>query len=67
MGADWGLAYSSGAFYPDTRYNLVTDDGHNVYIRTNGAYQPDTSGHLEARFETSLDGSYAWLNNVVGE
>ena len=69
LGADWGSTNGLDAtsFYPDTRYNLVMSDGTNVYIRTKGAYQVDRIGHLSAQFEASVNGTYGWLNNVVGE
>lgn len=69
LGADWGSSSKPedpNNFYPDTRYNLLTDDGTNIYIRTTGAYQFDGVGFLSAKFETSMNGSYAWINDVVG-
>lgn len=66
LGADWGSYDNAVAFFPDTRYGLVTSDGYNVYIRTRGAYQPSGIGYLSGQFETSRKQPYDWLNNVVG-
>lgn len=66
LGADWGLSDSTESFFPDTRYNLHTSDGYDVYIRTRGAYQPDGTAYLSGQFEASRDQPYNWMNNVVG-
>jgi hypothetical protein len=42
------------------------ENGENIYIQTRGAYQPDRTAHLAAFFEASLDGDYAWMNDVTG-
>ena len=65
LGADWGLTDpQTGVFTPDTRYNLQTDDGANIFIQTAGAAQPDTKIHLRLIFETG-DKDYYWLNFVT--
>ncbi|KAL0065996.1 hypothetical protein AAF712_006985 [Marasmius tenuissimus] len=69
LGADWGIADSFGTFSADTRYNLVTDDGANIFIQTAGPGQtPDgvagTLWHLRISFETGSE-KYYWLNNIV--
>jgi len=64
LGADWGLVDNRGIFSADTRYQLVTDDGANIFIRTTG---PDTANgllHLNGKFETGST-KYWWLNNIV--
>lgn len=65
LGADWGLTdNSTGIFSADTRYNLVTDDGANIFIQTSGPAQPDGHLHLRQIFETGHP-NYYWLNNIV--
>lgn len=67
LGADWGLTDPrTGIFSPDTRYQLQTDDGAFIYIRTSGSAQPGGELHLRVLFETGYT-KYYWLNNVVGE
>lgn len=67
LGADWGLTDpQTGIFAPDTRYQLRTDDGANIYVQTSGSMQPDKNVHLRAVFETG-DKAYYWLNNIIGE
>lgn len=64
LGADWGVVDTTGVFWPDTRYNLRTDDGADIYIQTNGPSQPDGSILLRGVFQTG-DPEYTWLNYVV--
>ncbi|KAB2576611.1 UPF0311 protein [Lasiodiplodia theobromae] len=65
LGADWGTTDpATGIFSADTRYNLQTDDGANIYIRTSGPKQADGTLHLRLVFETGVR-EYYWLNNVV--
>lgn len=65
LGADWGLADpQTGLFSPDTRYNLQTDDGANLFLQTSGTSQPDGTLHLRIVFETG-DLKYYWMNNIV--
>ncbi|KAK4098464.1 hypothetical protein N658DRAFT_431912 [Parathielavia hyrcaniae] len=64
LGADWGLVDKNGLFSADTRYQLQTDDGANIFIRTSGPAQPDGKLHLRMIFETGHP-KYYWLNNVV--
>lgn len=65
LGADWGTTDNrTGVFSADTRYNLVTDDGANIFIQTSGPAQPDGHLHLREVFETG-DPDYYWLNNIV--
>ena len=69
LGADWVLADSFGTVHADARYNLVTDDGDNIFIQTNGPGQtPDglavKLGHLRMTFETGSQ-KYYWLNNII--
>ena len=67
LGADWGLVDPrTGIFNADTRYQLQTYDGANIFIQTSGSEQPDTSSHLRIIFETG-DERYYWMNSVVGE
>lgn len=35
-GADWQLVAADGTLIIDTRYEAITDDGHHVYLATNG-------------------------------
>jgi hypothetical protein len=37
-----------------------------VYVRTEGPTLPDGHSMLRARFETGVNGTFAWLNDVVG-
>lgn len=65
LGADWGIVdNSTGIFSADTRYNLVTDDGANIFIQTSGPAQPDGHLHLREVFETGHP-DYYWLNNII--
>ncbi|KAJ4378199.1 hypothetical protein N0V86_005898 [Didymella sp. IMI 355093] len=65
LGADWGLTDpQTGIFSADTRYNLQTDDGANIYIQTSGSQQPNGNLHLRLVFETG-DKKYYWLNFVT--
>lgn len=65
LGADWGTTdNSTGVFSADTRYNLVTNDGANIFIQTSGPQQPDGHLHLRQIFETGHP-NYTWLNNIV--
>ncbi|GJD00629.1 hypothetical protein ColKHC_09454 [Colletotrichum higginsianum] len=64
LGADWGLTDSKGVFHPDTRYNLRTADGANIYIQTSGSKQSNGKIYLRQIFETGSE-DYYWLNNVV--
>ena len=65
-GSDWRLTDAHGAIRPDARYNLRIDDGTNVYIQTEGFPLPDGRTMLRGKFETGSNGTYAWLNDVVG-
>lgn len=65
LGADWGLTDpQTGLFSADTRYNLQTDDGANIYIQTSGSRHPDGKLHLRLVLETG-DKAYYWLNFVT--
>lgn len=55
---------ATSVFSADTRYNLVTDDGANIFIQTSGPKQPDGPLHLRILFETGHP-AYYWLNNIV--
>ncbi|GAB7338562.1 hypothetical protein MBLNU457_5306t1 [Dothideomycetes sp. NU457] len=66
LGADWGVTdVQTGIFSADTRYNLQTDDGANIFVQTSGPQQPNGQLHLRVIFETG-DKRYYWLNNVIG-
>ncbi|KAJ4294943.1 hypothetical protein N0V88_005182 [Collariella sp. IMI 366227] len=64
LGADWGLLDRAGTFSADTRYQLQTDDGAHIFVRTSGPAQKDGNLHLRIVFETGSV-KYFWLNNVV--
>jgi hypothetical protein len=64
VGADWGLIDKEGTFSADTRYQLQTDDGAHIFIRTSGPAQADGKIHLRMEFETG-NSKYYWLNNIV--
>lgn len=65
LGADWGVTdNNTGIFSADTRYNLATNDGANIFIQTSGPKQPDGHLHLRQIFETGHP-DYYWLNNIV--
>ncbi|KAF7190081.1 hypothetical protein HII31_08412 [Pseudocercospora fuligena] len=65
LGADWGLTDpQTGLFSADTRYNLQTDDGANIFLQTSGPSVPAGGLHLRVLIETG-DAKYYWLNNVV--
>ncbi|RTE79162.1 hypothetical protein BHE90_006338 [Fusarium euwallaceae] len=64
LGADWGLTDSKGVFFPDTRYNLRTHDGADIFIQTAGPTQPDGRTLLRGIFQTGHP-DYEWLNYIV--
>jgi len=64
LGADWGLVDVNGTFSADTRYQLQTNDGAHIFIRTDGPAQSDGHIHLRMQFETG-SAKYYWLNNIV--
>ncbi|KAK0387701.1 hypothetical protein NLU13_3946 [Sarocladium strictum] len=64
LGADWGVTDTKGVFFPDTRYNLRTHDGADIYIQTSGPTQEDGRTLLRGKFETG-DERYYWLNYVM--
>ncbi|KAE8150640.1 hypothetical protein BDV25DRAFT_139638 [Aspergillus avenaceus] len=65
VGADWGLVDpKTNIFSADTRYNLRTDDGEDIYIQTSGPASPSGQLHLRLIFETGSR-KYYWLNNVI--
>ncbi|KAJ5352751.1 hypothetical protein N7541_003565 [Penicillium brevicompactum] len=65
VGADWGLTDPrTNIFSADTRYNLRTDDGADIFIQTAGPKAPDGHLHLRLIFETGSP-KYYWLNNVL--
>jgi hypothetical protein len=65
IGADWLLVDARGNARPDTRYNIQTDDGTYIYVQTQGPTLGDGRILLQGKFETSANGTYAWLNDVV--
>lgn len=66
LGADWGATDpQTGIFSADTRYNLQTHDGANLFLQTTGAKQESGDLHLKIKIETG-DKDYYWLNNIVG-
>ncbi|EAT91065.1 hypothetical protein SNOG_01416 [Parastagonospora nodorum SN15] len=66
VGADWRLTDAQAVIRPDARYAIRTDDGANIVVVTEGFPWPDGRTMLRGKFETSTNGSYAWLNDVVG-
>lgn len=64
LGADWGITDSKGVFFPDTRYNLRTNDGVNIFIQTSGPTQSNGQIFLRGIFQVG-SGNYEWLNYVV--
>ncbi|KAH7313925.1 hypothetical protein B0I35DRAFT_436113 [Stachybotrys elegans] len=64
IGADWSITDSKGLFNADTRYQLQTDDGANIFIQTSGPAQQNGKIYLRGIFETGSD-KYWWLNNII--
>ncbi|KAH8668208.1 hypothetical protein BGZ60DRAFT_528538 [Tricladium varicosporioides] len=65
LGADWGLISDKNTFYADSRSNLVTNDGANIYLQQSGTGgQGNGRTFLRMVYETG-DPKYYWLNNVV--
>ncbi|KAF7718953.1 Uncharacterized protein PECH_006297 [Penicillium ucsense] len=65
VGADWGLTDPrTKIFSADTRYNLRTDDGADIFVQTSGPQVPDGHLHLRMIFETASP-KYYWLNNIL--
>lgn len=65
LGADWLLTDAHGTARPDTRYNIQTDDGTHIYVQIEGPAISEGQVMLRAKFETGVNGTYAWLNNAV--
>ncbi|KAG9197349.1 hypothetical protein G6514_001833 [Epicoccum nigrum] len=65
LGADWRLTDVDGKIRPDARYNIQTHDGAFISVTTDGPTQSDGRTLLRGRFETSTNGTYDWLNDVV--
>ncbi|KAF2127654.1 hypothetical protein P153DRAFT_295088 [Dothidotthia symphoricarpi CBS 119687] len=67
LGADWRLTDANGRIRPDARYNIQTNDGTFITVQTEGR-PPQSDGRtmLAGKFETGMNGTYAWLNDVVG-
>ncbi|KAF1813796.1 hypothetical protein P152DRAFT_472611 [Eremomyces bilateralis CBS 781.70] len=64
VGADWGTVDPvSGVFSADTRYNIVTDDGAVIFLRTSGPTVGNTL-HLRVQLETGSE-KYYWLNEII--
>ena len=66
LGADWRLTDANGVLRPDARYNIRTKDGTNIFVQTEGFPLPDGRTMLRGKFETASNGTYKWLNDVVG-
>ena len=66
LGADWRLTDANGVLRPDARYNIRTSDGVNIFVQTKGFPLPDGRTMLRAEYETASNGTYAWMNDVVG-
>ncbi|KEY73872.1 hypothetical protein S7711_06082 [Stachybotrys chartarum IBT 7711] len=64
IGADWSWTDGRGTFNADTRYQLQTNDGANIFIQTSGPGQSNGRIYLRGIFETGSD-RYWWLNNVI--
>ncbi|CAK4034010.1 Scytalone dehydratase [Lecanosticta acicola] len=65
LGADWGLRDPrTGLLTADTRYNLQTHDGAQLFVQTSGPSIPAGGLHLRVLIETG-DARYYWLNNLV--
>ncbi|KAJ5622423.1 hypothetical protein N7528_005655 [Penicillium herquei] len=65
LGADWGSTDpQTGIFSANTRYNLQTHDGANLFLQTSGPKQEDGNLHLKIDILTG-DKRYYWLNNIV--
>lgn len=67
LGADWMLIDpKTGIYAPDTRYQFVTSDGANIFVRSTGSQVPSQKEiHLRFVYETGSE-KYYWLNNVIG-
>ncbi|KAH8691760.1 hypothetical protein GQ44DRAFT_780221 [Phaeosphaeriaceae sp. PMI808] len=66
LGADWRLTDMNGVIRPDARYNIRTNDGVNIFVQTEGFPSTDGRTMLRGKFETASNGTYKWLNDVVG-
>lgn len=64
LGADWNYLDNQGRSHPDTRYQLRTDDGANIFIKTAGSSQPDGLLHLRGIYDTGSE-KYFWLNYIT--
>ncbi|KAF9891048.1 hypothetical protein FE257_004983 [Aspergillus nanangensis] len=65
VGADWGVVDpQTKIFSADTRYNLRTNDGEGIFIRTSGPTSPSGPLHLRLIFETGSR-KYYWLNHII--
>jgi hypothetical protein len=66
VGADWRLTDAQGVIRPDARYAIRTHDGANIVVVTEGFPLEDGRTMLRGKFEAGRNGTYAWLNDVVG-
>lgn len=64
LGADWLHTDIFNVSLPDTRYNLRTDDGADIFIRTSGASIEDGRYVLRGVFQTGHE-DYRWLNYII--
>jgi hypothetical protein len=66
LGGDWAQIIN-GTTYTDTRYNLVTTDGGQIYVRSEGATD-EATGNLPGKFKLETGHSrYQWLNKATGK
>ena len=61
---DWLHTDIYNVSLPDTRYNLRTDDGADIFIRTSGASIEDGRYVLRGVFQTGHE-DYRWLNYII--
>jgi hypothetical protein len=65
LGAEWGIFDNQSVFQADATYQLLTDDGANVFVRASGPTQPDGDTVLTRILLETGDKPYRWLNNIL--
>jgi vacuolar protein sorting-associated protein 16 len=67
LGGDWGtIDPQTSIFQSNTRSNLQTDDGANIYVQTSGTQVNPPLGEIHVRIQLETgDRRYYWINNAI--
>ena len=64
LGAEWGIFDNQNVFMADATYQLMTDDGANIFVRASGPTQANGDVLTRVLLETG-DKPYLWLNKAL--